>query len=54
MAETERENDVVADAAVALEQAETGDDEARLAALDRAHAALEDELERPAPDTSAD
>ena len=54
MAETDRQRDVVADAADDLERAEAGDDEARLEALDRAHAALEEELERPAPEAPTD
>ena len=41
------QRDVAADAAAALEQAEAGDDAARLSALEDVHAALERELERP-------
>ena len=39
--------DVAAEAAAALERAESGDDATRLAALEEVHAALEQELERP-------
>lgn len=57
MMDTEPEDlapDVAAQAAAALEEAESGDDEARLAAVEQAHAALEEELERPASDAARD
>lgn len=50
MTERPDERDVVAEAAATLEQAESSDDGARLAALEEAHAALERELDRPVTD----
>jgi hypothetical protein len=47
MNERPHDRDIAADAAGALERAESGDDAARLAALEEVHGALEQELERP-------
>ena len=51
---SEQRPDVAADAAATLEAAEPRDDEARLTALEDAHAALERELERPNDDAAPD
>lgn len=53
MTENDGEPDRIADAAAALEAAEEGDDDARLGALERAHAALEGEIDASAAPASS-
>jgi hypothetical protein len=54
MSERDEERDAVAEAARSLENAEPADDDARLEALERAHAALQEELDRPTAEPAGD